>query len=301
MRSLIDWLNGFSWHQLSTIAQPWTAPVSVLGHNWPTFFLFLPVQSSLFTLLWAEFFISPSILNAMGMSIILEWPSYACLVLTHNVRNFHKSLRTCFSLEKGLRIEFPINFTISRHLQEASHVLAQTTLDFGSCGRRHASSSSGQLLQPLNQAQFPLIHQIPDPIHPDIVVEHGGQTRVQIKFRSSGIRDKIWWQSWKIFDISHPFPTCSQQAKQKRRKITKNSSDKSNLMRQKMPRFEKEKNLFPVLREWDWGSDSFPHKHPPFHRAWTGPAWHCHEQNPPPLQRGLESVHRTYEPTLRSH
>ena len=63
---LIAWLNGYSWHQLLTIAQTWTAPVSVLGHSWPTFSLFLPVQSSLFTLLWAEFFVSSSVQNAQG-------------------------------------------------------------------------------------------------------------------------------------------------------------------------------------------------------------------------------------------
>ena len=56
MQSLIAWLNGCSWPQLSTIAQPWTAPVSVLGHSWPTFSLFQPVQSFLFNFLWAQFF-----------------------------------------------------------------------------------------------------------------------------------------------------------------------------------------------------------------------------------------------------
>ena len=40
MQSLIVWLNGLPWHLLSTIAQPWTAPVSVLGQSWPTFSLF---------------------------------------------------------------------------------------------------------------------------------------------------------------------------------------------------------------------------------------------------------------------
>ena len=54
MQSLIDWLNEHSWLQL-----PWTAPVSVLGHSWPTFSLFLPVQSSLFNLPWAEFSFRP--------------------------------------------------------------------------------------------------------------------------------------------------------------------------------------------------------------------------------------------------
>ena len=66
MQSLIDWLNQQSWRLLSTIAQSWTAPVSVLGHSWPTFSLFLPVQSSLFTLLWTEFFIPSTIQNAEG-------------------------------------------------------------------------------------------------------------------------------------------------------------------------------------------------------------------------------------------
>ena len=75
MQSLIDWLNEGSWHQLSTIAQPWTAPVSLLGHSWPTFSLFLPVQSSLFTLLSAELFISSSDQNSKEVSIISEWPS----------------------------------------------------------------------------------------------------------------------------------------------------------------------------------------------------------------------------------
>ena len=54
MQSLIAWLSGYSWHQLLTMA-----PVSVLGHSWPIFFLFLPVQSCLFTLLWAEFLLRP--------------------------------------------------------------------------------------------------------------------------------------------------------------------------------------------------------------------------------------------------
>ena len=61
MQSLIDWLNEYSWLQL-----PCAAPVSVLGHSWPTFSLFLPVHSSLFTLLWAECFISSSVQNARG-------------------------------------------------------------------------------------------------------------------------------------------------------------------------------------------------------------------------------------------
>ena len=47
MQSLIAWLNECSWHQLSTIPSPKPPPVSVLGHSWPTFSLFLPVHSSL--------------------------------------------------------------------------------------------------------------------------------------------------------------------------------------------------------------------------------------------------------------
>ena len=78
MRSLIDWSNKYSWRLHLTIAQPWTAPVFVLGHSWPTFSLSLPVQSSLFTLLWAEFFISSSVQNAKGVSVISKWPSHIC-------------------------------------------------------------------------------------------------------------------------------------------------------------------------------------------------------------------------------
>ena len=59
MQSLIDWLNECRWHQLSTIAQPWTIPVSVREHSWPIFSLFLPVQSSLFPWLWAEMLFRP--------------------------------------------------------------------------------------------------------------------------------------------------------------------------------------------------------------------------------------------------
>ena len=83
MQSLIDWLNECSRHLPSTIARPWTAPVSVLGHNWPTFSLFLPVQSSLFTLLWAEFFWFFQCPKGQGGgAIISEWPSYMLYVDT---------------------------------------------------------------------------------------------------------------------------------------------------------------------------------------------------------------------------
>ena len=50
--AVIDCL--IKWVQLAPAidhSQPWTAPVSVLEYSWPTFSLFLPVQSSLFTLL----------------------------------------------------------------------------------------------------------------------------------------------------------------------------------------------------------------------------------------------------------
>ena len=77
MHPLIAWLNGYSWHQLSTIAQSWTALVSMLRHSWPTFSLFLPFQPSLFTLLSTEFFVSSSVQNAKRVSIISEWLSYA--------------------------------------------------------------------------------------------------------------------------------------------------------------------------------------------------------------------------------
>ena len=77
MQWLIAWLNNCSWHLLLTIAQFWAAPVFVLGHSWPAFSLFLPVQSFLFSLLSTEFFISPSVQNAEGGgSIISQWPSY---------------------------------------------------------------------------------------------------------------------------------------------------------------------------------------------------------------------------------
>ena len=78
IQSLIAWLNEHSWHHLSTKDQPWTAPVSVLGHSWPTFPLFL-YQFNLPSSLCHEqnFFISPSVQNAKGVSIISEWSSYA--------------------------------------------------------------------------------------------------------------------------------------------------------------------------------------------------------------------------------
>ena len=69
----------------SRLLKPWTASVSVLGHSWPTFSLFPPVHSSLFTWLWAEFFISSSVQNARGgvnnftvplvFQLVLNWKS----------------------------------------------------------------------------------------------------------------------------------------------------------------------------------------------------------------------------------
>ena len=81
-------------HQLSTIAQPWTAPVSVRGHSWPTFSLFLPVQSSLFLLPWADFFVSSSVQNAKRVSIILEWPMYTYFQSSLNlfIPNIHNNV-----------------------------------------------------------------------------------------------------------------------------------------------------------------------------------------------------------------
>ena len=55
LESLIAWLNQYSGFQLSTIVQPWTAPV-LFDYSWSPFSLFQPVQSSFFTSLWADFF-----------------------------------------------------------------------------------------------------------------------------------------------------------------------------------------------------------------------------------------------------
>ena len=41
--------------------------------------LFLPVQSSLFTLLWAEFLSRPVSKTSREVSINSEWPSYTCI------------------------------------------------------------------------------------------------------------------------------------------------------------------------------------------------------------------------------
>ena len=50
---------------LFTIAQPWTAPVSVPGHSWSTFSFCLPVQSSLFAMK-RIFHFAHSVQNAKG-------------------------------------------------------------------------------------------------------------------------------------------------------------------------------------------------------------------------------------------
>ena len=69
MQSLIAWLNEYSWHQLSTIVQAWTTPVSVLGRSWSTSSLFY--QFSLLSSFCYEqnFFISPSVQNAKRMGV----------------------------------------------------------------------------------------------------------------------------------------------------------------------------------------------------------------------------------------
>ena len=75
-QSLIAWLNWYCCHQLPTIALNPPPPVSVLGHCWPTFSLFLPVQSSAFAWLQAEFFLSSSVQTVKGVSITSKRPSY---------------------------------------------------------------------------------------------------------------------------------------------------------------------------------------------------------------------------------
>ena len=78
MQSLIDWLNECSWRLLSTIAQPWTAPVSVLGHSWPTFSLSVST-SSVFPpdfVMSRNFHFCPVSGTPRGVSIISERPVY---------------------------------------------------------------------------------------------------------------------------------------------------------------------------------------------------------------------------------
>ena len=73
---LIKWM-------LSTIAQPWTAPVSVLGHRWPTFSLFPPGQSPLFAFAMSRiFYLVQCSKRQGGVSIISEWPLYFATWLT---------------------------------------------------------------------------------------------------------------------------------------------------------------------------------------------------------------------------
>ena len=79
--------------------QPLTAPVSVLGHSWPTFPLSPPVHSSLFALLWAEVFISPRVQNVKRVSIMSEWSSYT---------KFNKEEKIFF-FEKATRVKFLIS------------------------------------------------------------------------------------------------------------------------------------------------------------------------------------------------
>ena len=77
IQSLIAWLNDYSWHQLSTIAQPWTAPVSVLGHSWPTF-----SPSSFFPLHFVMsriFLFRPVSKTPRRVSIVSESPSCSSL------------------------------------------------------------------------------------------------------------------------------------------------------------------------------------------------------------------------------
>ena len=57
-----------------------------------TFSLFPPVQSSLFILQWAEFFISSIVQNAKGIVINSEWPSYQLFFLSVRLALFCASL-----------------------------------------------------------------------------------------------------------------------------------------------------------------------------------------------------------------
>ena len=77
----------------------------MLGHSWPTFSLSQPVQSFLFSLLWAEFFISSRVQNAKGVSIMSEWSSYTKF-RARTIRNFFKL--NFFVFEKGKRVKFLI-------------------------------------------------------------------------------------------------------------------------------------------------------------------------------------------------
>ena len=84
MQSLIAWLNECNGHLLSTIAQPWTAPDSLLGHSWPTFSLLY--QFSLPSLFFYEqnFLVRLVSKTPSEVSIISEWPSYVSLRTTVN-------------------------------------------------------------------------------------------------------------------------------------------------------------------------------------------------------------------------
>ena len=92
MQSLIAWLNGFSWTPAFDHSPALNRPCLRAWTQLTYFFsLSLPVQSSLFTLLWAEFlFISPSVQNAKGVSINSEWLSYLfCSFVSSGALVFH--------------------------------------------------------------------------------------------------------------------------------------------------------------------------------------------------------------------
>ena len=100
----------------------------MLGHSWPTFSVLLPVQCSLFTLPWTEFFISPSVQNAKGVSVISQWPSWAWTAVTrHSNRHkkFHdRRLRSDtqrnqksnnkFTQSAWYAAELKVNYTLSK-------------------------------------------------------------------------------------------------------------------------------------------------------------------------------------------
>ena len=103
MQSLIDWFNESIWHLLSIVAQLWTAPLSVLGHSWPTFFLCPAFQYSLFTLLWAEFFLSSIVQNAKGEDVnnflvALAWRVERLNIKTKNRKTLQSSTVTGINL-----------------------------------------------------------------------------------------------------------------------------------------------------------------------------------------------------------
>ena len=74
--AVIDWLIK-SVHLTSPFAHSpaLNHPLSLLGHRWPTFSLFLPAQSSSSFCCEQNFFLSSNVQNAKGVSKISEWPS----------------------------------------------------------------------------------------------------------------------------------------------------------------------------------------------------------------------------------